>query len=244
MRSRYTTTSGIVLRRRSQPSGDALVTLLSPSGKWTALARAGKTSAGVAGRLSLWADVNVQHYRRREDDLPLITQVTLNGMLPRLSEPELYPLAHYLAELCDALTVDVHYGEPLYEYLTSALRGLCQSPDPEKVTLVYSWGMLRSAGLAPAMSRCGVCSRAAEPAVLDFRSGHALCPDCSPVRSQGQASLAELAQLTGTSLRQAMELPLSDRTEHWRLLNSYLDHHVTRLRSSQSVKPGKVAAHV
>lgn len=244
MRSRYTTSSGIVLRRRSQPNGDALVTLLSPSGKWTALARAGKTSAGNAGRLNLWADVNVQHYRRREDDLPVITQVTLNGMLPRLSEPELYPLAHYLAELCDALTVNVHFGEPLYEYLTSALRGLCQSPDPEKVTLVYSWGMLRSAGLAPAMGRCGVCFRSVAPAALDFRSGHAVCQDCSPVRGRSQTSLCELAELTSGSVRQAMSLLLEDRAEHWRLLNTYLDHHVMRLRSSQSLRPGKAPLNV
>src|SRR5690606_11039940 len=123
------------LRRRSQPNGDALVTLLSPAGKWLALARAGRSSAGNAGRLSLFNDVNVQYYRRRPEDLPVITQVTLNGMLPRLSEPELYPLAHVLAELCDALTVDVHYGEPLYEYLASGLRGLSQSDDPNKVAL-------------------------------------------------------------------------------------------------------------
>src|SRR5690554_5369066 len=243
MRSRYTTSNGIVLRRRSQPNGDSIVTLLSPSGKWTALARAGKNSAGNAGRLSLWADVNVQHYRRKEDDLPVITQVTLNGMLPRLSEPELYPLASYLAELCDALTVDVHYGEPLYEYLTSGLRGLCQSPEPEKVAIVYSWGMLRVAGLAPAMRRCGACSREMPPASLDFRAEHMLCAECSPVRSSPSESLCELAGVVGGTLRSAMNVPLTDTAEHWRLLNRYLDHHVTRLRSSQAFGHRKAYTH-
>lgn len=233
MRSRYTTTGGIVLRRRSQPNGDALVTLLSPAGKWLAVARAGKNSAGNAGRLSLFNDVSVQHYRRQEGDLPVITQVTLNGMLPRLSEPELYPLAHFLAELCDALTVDVNYGEPLYDYLTSGLRGLCASPDPEKVAIVYGWGMLRVAGLAPEPAGCGSCGASGESVALNIPAGQLTCGNCASGLPLAPLLASELTTMLGTSLRTGMGLELQDRTAHWRLLNRYLEHHVTRLRSSE-----------
>ncbi len=234
MRSRYVTTDGIVLRRRISPNGDALVTLLSPSGKWRAVARAGKSGNGNAGRLSLFNDVSVQYWRRTEGDLPVITQVVLNGMLPRLSEPGLYPLAHFLAELSDALTVDVDYGEPLYGYLTSGLRGLCLHPDPEKVAIAYAWGMLRVAGLAPGSVRCGVCATDAPVTGIDVRAGMFTCAGCNTGRQLSPAAAAELTVLSSGRLRAALELGLTDRSLHWQVLNRWLDLHVTRLHSSQA----------
>ena len=241
MRSRYVTTDGIVLRRRPRPNGDALVTLLSPAGKWRALARTGKSGSGNAGRLSLFNDVSVQYYRRTEGDLPVITQVTLNGMLPRLSEPDLYPLAHFLAELCDALTVDVDYGEPLYDYLTSGLRGLCLHEDPEKVAIAYAWGMLRVAGLAPDPGGCGSCSGTAPISNLDIPAGLFTCGDCARGRRLDAVTLVELTALVSGRLRSSLTLPLAHRQEHWQLLNRYLDHHVTRLRSSEDFGSGALA---
>lgn len=231
MRSRYHTSSGIVLRRRARPNGDALVTLLSPGGKWTALARAGRNSAGTAGRLSLFNDVTVQHYRRQADDLPLITQATLNGMLPRLAEPRLYGLAHVLAELVDELTVAVHYGEPLYEYLTSGLRGLCLHPDAEAVTIVYAWRMLRVAGLAPRAHGCAHRDAGAAPASLDIPAGALGCGDCGVGMRLAPGTAAELAGILTGSVSAALERGLTDRQEHLRVLFRYLAHHVGRLKS-------------
>lgn len=236
MRSRYQTTSGIVLRRRSRPNGDVLITLLGRGGKWQALARAGRSSAGNAGRLSLFNDVSVQFYRRKADDLPIVTQVTLNGMLPDLSAPALYPLAHYLAELCDALTVEVDYGEPLYEYLASGLRGLCRSADPERVALVYAWGMLRVAGLAPRSSSCPHCGRPEGLIRLDIPAGSFSCSTCQTGRPLDPDTAAELRTVTAGSVRSGLDVQLDDRASHWQLLNHYLDFHVRRLRSSDAAQ--------
>lgn len=233
MRSRYTTISGIVLRRRGRPNGDSLVTLLAPAGKKLLLARAGKNSAGNAGRLSLFNDVTVQYYLRRPDDLPLVTQVSLNGMLSRLAEPELYPLAHVLAELADALTVDVSHGEPLYDYLASGLRGLVQHEDPEKVTLAYAWAMLGLAGLAPETAACGGCGLSGSLRSLDVAGGLMLCAACSSAPLPEAEFSAELQVLAAGRLHAALTLPLHDRHGHWRELNRWLDRHVERLRSSQ-----------
>ena len=232
-RSRYTTISGIVLRRRSRPNGDALVTLLSPAGKRVLLARAGKSSAGNAGRLSLFNDVTVQYYLRREDALPIVTQVSLNGMLTRLSEPDLYPLAHVLAELADVLSVDVHHGEPLHDYLASGFRGLVRHPDPEKVTLSYAWALLRLAGLSPDGSACGRCGSSAALCSLDIPEGFLLCAACSSGPLPDGELIRELQVLAAGLIRPALELGLADRTGHWRLLNRWLDRHVDRLKSSQ-----------
>ena len=133
---RTSVTEGIVIRRLALPSGDVVATLLSEHGKWRGVARKGKIPGGNLGRLSLFHDVTVQFYRRREDDLALLTQVRLNGALPNLSRPDVYPYAHVLAELTDALTVDVHLGEKVHAYLASGLRGLNRHDDPD---LAIAW---------------------------------------------------------------------------------------------------------
>ncbi|HLU83700.1 MAG TPA: recombination protein O N-terminal domain-containing protein, partial [Trueperaceae bacterium] len=104
---RYAVTDGIVIRRLPMPSGDLIVTLISEHGKWRAVARKGRLPGGNIGKLSLFHDVTVQYYRRKEEDLALLTQVQLNGALPRLTQPSVYPYANLLAELVDSLTVDV-----------------------------------------------------------------------------------------------------------------------------------------
>ncbi|MEX2543445.1 MAG: DNA repair protein RecO, partial [Trueperaceae bacterium] len=178
MSARYHLGHGIVIRRQSLPSGDVVVTLLAEHGKWKGIARKGKLPGGNLGRLSLFHDVTVQFYRRREDDLALLTQIKLNGALPRLADPSVYPYAHILAELADALTVDVHIGEPLYEYLASGLRGLDRHPDPERVALLYAWRLLQQAGLAPRTRDCGGCGSDAPAEALDVAAGALMCGGC------------------------------------------------------------------
>jgi DNA repair protein RecO (recombination protein O) len=231
VRKRYHVSEGVIIRRRALPSGDVIATLLGSEGKWSAVARAGRSSAGLAGRLSLFNDVTVQSYRRSPDDLPLITQVQLNGALPRLSEPGLYPLAHILAELTDALTVDVQIGEPLYEYLTSGLRGLCQHHDPELVALIYSWKMLQVAGLSPRTGTCGNCGSTQPPRYLAIASGSLQCGSCPAGRLLGLTTAAELKSLLDDPVRDSLSLALAERQQHWLLLEKYLDWHVTHLRS-------------
>ncbi|MBA2665581.1 MAG: recombination protein O N-terminal domain-containing protein, partial [Trueperaceae bacterium] len=157
---RYHVVDGIILRRSPLPSGDVVVTLLSEHGKWRAVARKGKLPGGNLARLSLFHDVRVQAYRRREDDLAVLTQVTLNGALAGLTRPEVYPYAHVLADLADALSVDVHVGEDLVRVVTSGLRGVARHHDPDAVALVYAWHLVRLAGLAPRAGPCDRCGAA------------------------------------------------------------------------------------
>lgn len=210
------------------------MTLLSPAGKCLVLARAGKNSAGNAARLNLFADVTVQYYRRRPEDLPVVTQVSLNGSLSRLPEPALYPFANVLAELADALTVDLNHGEPLYEYLASGLRGLVLHPDPEKVALVYAWAMLGLAGLAPETVACGSCGADGPLSTLDVADGFMLCAACSPAPLPPSPFGSELRVLASGRVRAGLGLDLEGREAHWRQLNRWLDRHVDRLRSSQA----------
>lgn len=222
---------GIVIRRQVLPKGDVVVTLLSPHGKWRGIARKGKLPGGNLGRLSLFHDVTVQYYRRHEEDLALLVQVQLNGALTRLSEPDVYPYAHLLAELVDKLTVDVHSGESMYAYLASALRGLHRGADPIGITVVYGWKLLQQAGLGPRTDRCVGCGSSGPFVGFDIRAGGLVCGNCPVGISLTERVAADMRRLASSSVRAALADPLADPELHLRLLQRYCAFHVAELNS-------------
>jgi len=228
---RYTVTDGIVIRRLPMPSGDLIVTLISEHGKWRAVARKGRLPGGNLGKLSLFHDVTVQYYRRSDDDLALLTQVQLNGALPRLSEPSVYPYANLLAELVDSLTVDVHLGESLHELLASGLRGLNQHHSPEHVGLLYAWRLLAVAGLAPLLDRCQACGSQEGLTYFDAAAGGPSCERCASGTFVGTGVIEELRLLVARSAREAIATPPHELGLHWRLLARYVSYHVSELNS-------------
>lgn len=237
---RYTVTDGIVIRRLPLPSGDMVVTLLSEHGKWRAVARKGRLPGGNLGKLSLFHDVSVQYYRRKEEDLALLTQVQLNGALPRLTAPDVYPYANLLAELVDRLTVDVHLGESVHGLLASGLRGLNRHVDPEHVALLYAWRLLAVAGLAPLLDRCQRCGGHDDLDHVDVAAGGLTCSRCASGMYVGHDVVDELADLVARSARQAIASPPHDPALHWRLLRQYVAYHVGDLNSLTALASGQV----
>jgi DNA repair protein RecO (recombination protein O) len=241
--SRYRVREGIVVRRTPLPSGDVVATLLSADGKWRAVARKGRLPGGNPGRLSLFHDVTVQAYHRREGDLAVVAQVRLNGALPRLADPGVYPYAHLLAELADRLTVDVHLGEPLHAWLASGLRGLDRDPDPERVALVHAWMLLRVAGLGPDPGRSGSGRDvgagdergAPEGAGPRFDVAEGRIVRDGPGLALSEPVADELRVLVAGRAQDALREPLSDRPGHWRLLARYVAWHVDELRSLRAL---------
>ncbi len=234
----------LVLRRSPLPSGDVVATLLSPSGTWRAVVRKGRLPGGNLARLSLFHDVTVQFWRRHDDDLALITQVQLNGALPGLTRPEVYPYAHLLAELTDTLTVDHPVSDRWYALLASGLRGLDVHDDPEAVGLAYAWRLIATAGLAPAVGRCDRCGAA--PDRLAVADGTARCAlhvaEANGTGGQGgtevvlgEAGMAELAVLVRGPLGTAVAEPPRERARHWRTLQRYVRWHVGEVRTLEAI---------
>ncbi len=234
MGQRYAVQEGIILRRSELPSGDIVVTLLGEGGKWRAVARKGKLVGGNLGKLSLFHDVTVQHYTRTGgDELALITQVQLNGALPRLSDPGIYPYAHVLAELTDKLSVDAQLDRQLYHYFAGALRGVSQHAEPERVALVMSWRLLAQGGLTPRLSRCAHCGESDLSGVpyFDVAAGGFSCAACGSGFRLDRSVRDELVALHRLSVAEALELPFAERRAHWSLLSRYLGFHVGEVRS-------------
>ena len=238
----YTVSDGIVIRRGALPSGDVVVTLINQTGKWRAVARKGTLPGGNLGRLSLFHDVNVQYYKKGDDALALLTQVQLNGALARLTDPAVYPYAHLITELVDALTVDVHLGERLYDYLASGLRGLNVHTDPEHVALLYSWRLLGVAGMAPRLRNCVRCGAETAGAAFDVAGGGLTCAQCGEGVPLPPGAAGELRDLIQGPLGRALNCPPAAREFHWRLLERYVTYHVQELRSFAAVKQQQPAA--
>ncbi len=236
MSERYHINEGVVIKRHELTNGDLIATLLGPKGKWQAKAKKGKQLGGNLSRLSLFHDVTVQYYRKRDDDLAILTQVTLNGALPNLSSPEVYPYVHVLAELVDALTVDIHVGESIYSYFVSALRGLSLSENKRELALVYAWKLLHSAGLSPRVSRCVVCSSSNLDARFDIAMGGLSCVDCKRGLVISEAVLADLRFIQMHTVRDVLAGGLQDAEAGFVLLSRYLAFHVAELKSLDSLK--------
>ncbi len=224
-------TDGIVIRRKVLPSGDVVATILGEHGKLRAILRKGRLPGGNHGRLSLFHDVTVQYHRKRDDDLALLTQVQLNGALPGLTDPTTYPYAHVLAELVDALTVDVHLGERVYAYFASGLRGLSHHHDPDHVALLYAWRLLGVAGLAPRTTACVACGGDGPLVALDVAAGGLTCERCRHGVALSHQAVCEVQALVEAPLRSALRVAPQGRALHWRLLARYVAYHVTDLRS-------------
>lgn len=240
---RYTVADGLVIKRQALPSGDVIVTLLGRQGKWRAVARKGKLPGGNVGRLSLFHDVSVQFYRRREEDLALLTQVQLNGALPSLSGVDVYQYAHLLCELADEVTTDLHLEARVYQYLTSALRGLAGHHDPDLVALLYAWRLLGVAGLAPRVAACVACGAREGLAAFDFEAGGLTCQAHRSGTPVPPDSVDRLRALVQGDMADALGLDYPDRDLQWRLLERYLAYHVRELRSFGAARAQLAAAH-
>lgn len=238
---RYTVSDALVLRRTPLPSGDVVVTLLSEHGKWRAVARKGRLPGGNLARLSLFHDVTVQAYRRRDDDLAVLTQVRLNGALHGLTRPEAYPYAHLLAELADALTVDAPVGDRLVAVVASGLRGVGSHDDPEAVALAYAWHLIALAGLAPHLhgTASPTCAHCDAPAtVLASASGTLRCVDHGDGPRDvwlGLEAARDLALAVKGPLRAAVATPPADRPRAWRALRAFVHEHVGDVRALRSL---------
>jgi DNA repair protein RecO (recombination protein O) len=239
---RYHISQGIVIRRFEHTNGDVQVTLLNEHGKWRGVARKGKKIGGHLGRLSLFHDVTVQYYKKADEEIVLLTQIQLNGALPNLSDPSIYPYAHILAELVDALTVDVHIGEQLYEYFASGLRGLNQHDDPEAVTIIYAWKLLQQAGLAPRLTKCASCGKGDLSFKFDVAAGGLTCQICNTGMVLSETVVNDLRTIHTQTTRQALAQPLHDKQLHWALLNRYTTYHVRELHSLQTLSQLKLVA--
>ncbi len=233
--SRYRTRSGIVLRRKATPTGDVVLSLLTPEGKLRGVARAGAKN-GLAAKVNLFHHLTVQIYQRPGNDMALLSEIILEGALERLTQPEVYPYAHWLAELADKMyQEDDHVGQAGFELVSGGLRGLARHEDPNRVALVMAWKLLGAHGLYPRVSSCPDTGETENLSRFDVQRGSVSAQSGLQI---GEDAIWELRRIQAETVREILLEPLDSntRTALWRILEPYIATHVGSMQAWAAMK--------
>ena len=231
--SRYRTRSGIVLRRHKTPSGDIILSLLTPDGKFKGICKAGARGQH-ASRLNLFQHLTVQTFERPNSDLLTLTELVLEGALTGLTDPAVYPFAHFLSELADKLYQDDDFvGQAGFELFSGGLRGLVRHPDPDRVTLIIAWKLLATHGLFPRVQAC--IDTGAMDDLTHFDAGRGGVTTASVGRGLpvGVDTTDELQRIATSTVREVLEHPLLTEAREglWAALEAYLTVQIGMLKS-------------
>jgi DNA repair protein RecO (recombination protein O) len=231
--SRFRTRSGIVLKRFKTPSGDIILSLLTPEGKVKGICKSGARNHH-ASRLNLFQHLTVQTYERPNNDLLTLTELVLEGALTGLTDPAVYPFAHFLAELADKLYQDDDFvGQAGFELFSGGLRGLVRHADPDRVTLVIAWKLLATHGLFPRVSACIDTGAMEDLTHFDAGRGGVTTASIGRGLRVGEAATRELLQIATGTVREVLEddLEPAAREGLWNALEAYLTVQIGALKS-------------
>lgn len=150
MSTRYRTWEGVVVRRHPLPSGDLVVSFLTPEGPVDTLAKSAQRPGGRSGRIGLFHRVTFQTYERPGRELLTLTQVSFEEALAA-SEPFRFAAQGFLAEL-GWKTLSPEVAPRGYPVWVSGMRGIARAEDP-RVPLVWAgFRLLAHAGYRPSGS--------------------------------------------------------------------------------------------
>jgi DNA repair protein RecO (recombination protein O) len=231
--SRYRTRSGIVVRRHKTPNGDVILSLLTPEGKIKGVCKAGARNQH-APRLNLFQHLSVQTYERPNSDLLTLSEFVLEGALPGLSDPQVYPFAHFLAELADKLYQDDDFvGQAGFELFSGGLRGLVRHDDPDRVALVIAWKLLALHGLFPRVQACLDTNTLEGLTHFDAARGGVTSARVARGVRIGEDAVEELNLVARGTVREVLETDLGAEAREglWTALEVYVTAQVGALKS-------------
>lgn len=226
----------IVLREMDYAEADRILTLLTPNGKMSALAKGiRRPTSRKVGHLGLFYRAQVMLARGR--NLDLITQAEsleeyegLRGDLWR------FTCACYVAELVERFAQEGEESQSLYDLLAQGLRWFADEDDLRLWMRYFETRLLHLAGYSPELYNCVECHARLQPEVNYFSAerGGLLCPRCGEnLGARARVSVAAqkvLRYLQGHSADQVRALRLTDatQTEVEALLQGYLEYVLER----------------
>ena len=254
-------TEAIVVRRRDQGEADRVLTLCTPLGKLSVIAKGvRKVRSRKAGHLELFTHTRLVVARSRSS-WDVVSQAemvephdALRGDLMRGT------YARYVAELYDRFVAEGEGGEALFDLLRRTMGYLCQVEDRRAASLLirgYEQRLLTLVGFRPEWERCvgeregHPCGQPLEasgsgPFGLDPERGGGLCPQCYQA-ARGQRGVLPLSPAALRLLRACQREPfarlrerrvtpaLLDEVE--RAMYRYLTYHLEQnVRSTRLLK--------
>lgn len=194
---RIYTTEAIIVRRRDHGEADRVLTLCTPQGKRTVIAKGvRKTTSRKAGHLELFARVRLVVARSRSSWDVISQAEALDLHAPLRDDLLRATYARYVTELYDRFVADEEGGIALYDLLSRTLDYLARievtdPPPPELDLLIraYEQRLLRLVGFRPEWEQCvgeregEICGRpvlalGGASLGLDPERGGVLCPEC------------------------------------------------------------------
>jgi DNA repair protein RecO (recombination protein O) len=179
-RPRVQQTEAIVLREQDYSEADRILTLLTPAGKVTVLARGvRKPTSRKAGHLGLFHRSQVMLAQGRNMDL--VTQAVALDVYEGLWHDLLrFTYACYAAELVDRF-VPEHEGTPgIYDLLGTALGWFSTGDDLRLWARYLELSLLQQTGYLPSLYQCVVCGAQLQPESnrFDVSQGGMVCARC------------------------------------------------------------------
>lgn len=233
--SRLYRTEGIVLRERDYAEADRILSVLTPGGKLSVLAKGiRRPTSRKVGHLGLFYRANLMIARGR--NLDIVTQAEsiseFDGIRNDLVR---FTYACYVGELVERMAPE-NEESPLYGLTVQALHWLDVERDPRLWLRYFELLLLRIGGYQPELFTCLACDRDLEPTVNYFSAdeGGMLCARCGQHRTLAKAvSLNAQKVLRYLQTHQADEvrcLSLTETThnEIESLLYRYLEYVLER----------------
>ena len=243
-------TEGIIVHRRDQGEADRVLTLCTPDGKTSVIAKgARKVRSRKAGHVELFCRSDFV-ISRVQNSWDIVSQAETVAPHSRLGGDLLRgAYARYVAELYDGFFAQEEGGPALFDLLHHTLSWLCEHDDLDLVVRFYEQHLLGLAGFRPELYRCVGDHSSPEPLRLEEQKsdglpfgleperGGVLCYDCYAVGRRHQAILALSPQVL--SMLRALQrgpytrlvgTPISPglHAEAERVMHRYITHHLER----------------
>lgn len=235
-RERVRRTEAIVLRQLDYGEADRILTLLTPGGKCSALAKGiRRATSRKVGHLGLFYRARLMLARGR--NLQIVTQAEsleefegIRGDLLR------FTYACYAGELMDRFAQENEESPSFYDLMVRALRWFSQEDELRLWMRYFEIRLLCSAGYQPELYSCVGCQEEIQPRPNRFSAAHGgvLCPRCfdlepaaRSVSINAQKVLRFLLTHDTADVR-ALRLRESTHTELEALLQWYLQYILER----------------
>lgn len=229
-------TEGLVLRCRNYGESHKILTLLTPRGKLSLIARgARKPKSRLAGVAQpLVQGMFVYFHRGTKGTMGSLNQGEVIHHFYRAFEASLVRQAYamYFLESADRLSEVESPSQGMYLFLLNTLTLLESGTDPQILKLIFDLKVLAASGYRPVWERCQHCGREDGPYLASVRFGGLLCADCRQQDPQAVAVTETAVKL----LRLFQEIPLSrlgqvrirEETKAllWRITQLFMDEYL------------------
>ncbi|MGD8366872.1 MAG: DNA repair protein RecO [Desulfobacterales bacterium] len=231
----------VLLRRIDHGDYDLILTFFTPfRGRLSAMAKAAKKSTRrFSGVLELFSALDIVCSHGRGRGLPILQEATLKeGFAGIRGDLLRTAYASYWCQLIADWSEEGQPVEPLYRLLLHCLKRLDEAKrQPASISMLFQIRFLGIAGLAPNLSACRKCGRAAKDLddtrfFFDMAGGDLHCQSCCP--ATGNPVLLSKGTVLQMQWAQAGTLGRADRIrfspqavkEGTRLLEAFLPFHL------------------